>query len=335
MESFLQSKWFLIIFFTAITAVIVKDLNFGGKRISPTAEPAPSYWVAPCFAIEAVEEGEDRLELIYGRNLIANTAEYLGPAGSISPISNGMNCQNCHLNAGRKPFGNNFGAVASTYPKLRARSGTVENIEKRVNDCFERSLNGKALSSTSKEMKAIVAYLKWLGKNVPKNEKPLGSGISTLTFLDRPASPSKGEIVYFKHCQNCHGKNGEGLKKLNSKSFTYPPLWGEGSYNEGAGLFRLSRFAGFVKDNMPFDPGTNHFQPKLSDEEAWDVAAFVNTQPRPKMDLSRDWPDISGKPFDYPFGPYSDNFSETQHKFGPFDPIIKAKQQELPKVSAK
>ena len=78
MESFLQSKWFLIIFFTAITAVIVKDLNFGGKRISPTAEPAPSYWVAPCFAIEAVEEGEDRLELIYGRNLIANTAEYLG-----------------------------------------------------------------------------------------------------------------------------------------------------------------------------------------------------------------------------------------------------------------
>lgn len=335
MESFLQSKWFLIIFLTAITVVIVKDINFGGRRISAIAEPAPEHWIAPCFAIEHVEEGEDRQELIYGRNLISNTAEYLGPEGSVSRISNGMNCQNCHLNAGRKPFGNNFGAVASTYPKLRARSGTVESIEKRVNDCLERSLNGQALSSNSKEMKAIVAYLKWLGKNVPKNEKPVGSGISALPFLDRPANPSNGQIAYFKHCQRCHGKNGEGLKNLSNKSFTYPPLWGEGSYNEGAGLFRLSRFAGYVKDNMPFDGGTNHYQPRLTDEEAWDLAAFVNSQERPKMDLSGDWPDISSKPFDYPFGPYADSFSETQHKFGPFDPIIRAKQQGLPKVSAK
>jgi thiosulfate dehydrogenase len=61
----------------------------------------------------------------------------------------------------------------------------------------------------------------------------------------------------------------------------------------------------------------------LSDEEAWDVAAFVNSQPRanhPFLDL--DWPKIEKKPFDYSFRPYKDAFSKAQHKFGPFGKIV-------------
>src|SRR5258708_3287515 len=85
--------------------------------------------------------------------------------------SNGMNCQNCHLEAGTKFFGNNYSAVASTYPKLRERSGTIESIEKRVNDCIERSLNGKAIGNDSKEMRAFVAYIKWVGKDVEKKAR--------------------------------------------------------------------------------------------------------------------------------------------------------------------
>lgn len=80
---------------------------------------------------------------------------------------------------------------------------------------------------------------------------------------------------------------------------------------------------------MPFKQAT-HDMPKLSTEEAWDVAAYVNSQSRPKKDLSKDWPDISKKPFDHPFGPYADDFSESQHKYGPYKPII-AKKEKMQK----
>jgi thiosulfate dehydrogenase len=312
MEKFLQSNRFVILLFTIITIVVVKDLrNCTKTSDTPTAvsEPQEYYWVAP-----SLFDG-------YGHDLIANTSKYLGPKGSVAQITNGMNCQNCHLDAGRKPFGNNYGAVASTYPRFRARSGSMESVEKRVNDCIERSLNGTALDSNSKEMRAVVAYIKWLGKDVVKGEKPKGSGISELKFLDRAASPANGRVVYTQKCQSCHTANGEGIKDINTSGYIYPPLWGENSYNTGAGLYRISRFAGYVKDNMPFATTTDHFHPQLSDEEAWDVAAFVNSQPRPKKDLSKDWPDIAGKPVDHPFGPYKDSFSEQQHKYGPFQPI--------------
>ena len=67
--------------------------------------------------------------------------------------------------------------------------------------------------------------------------------------------------------------------------------------------------------------GATYERSQLTDEEAWDVAACINSQPRPPVDVSRDWPNIAGKPFDHPFGPYTDPFSEQQHKYGPFKPI--------------
>ena len=97
---------------------------------------------------------EDTLTL-YGHELIAHTSRYLGPQGIVARTTNGMNCQNCHYDGGTRPWGNNYGGVASTYPKKRSRSGQVESIAKRVNDCFERSLNGKALDTNSREMRAI------------------------------------------------------------------------------------------------------------------------------------------------------------------------------------
>jgi thiosulfate dehydrogenase len=191
-----------------------------------------------------------------------------------------------------------------------------------VHDCFERSLNGKPPADSSKEMQAIVAYIKWLGKDVTKEEKPGGTSIFELPLLARAADPQKGKLVYSAKCVSCHGTNGEGVPNMDRVEYQYPPLWGKNSFNSGAGLYRLSRLAGYVRMNMPYGPTFEAMQ--LTDEEAWDVAAFISTQPRPVMNISKDWPDISKKPFDHPFGPYSDKFSESQHKFGPFQPIKKA-----------
>lgn len=257
----------------------------------------------------------------YGYQLISNTAQFLGPNGTVSHGTNGMNCQNCHLEAGTKPWGNNYGAVASTYPKVRARSGKLESIEMRVNDCLQRSLNGKPIDSLSKEMRSIVAYIKWLGNEIPKGEKPKGTGIIDLPYLTRAADTIKGRKDYIISCASCHGIDGKGKTALNGISFLYPPLWGSKSYNDAAGLYRLSRFAGFIKNNMP-NP-CNYHHTKLSNESAWDIAAYVNSQPRPHKDQSLDWPDISKKPVDCPIGPYTDNRSEKQHKYGPYALTIK------------
>jgi len=149
--------------------------------------------------------------------------------------------------------------------------------------------------------------------------KPPGSGIEDLPVLSRAADPEKGLLVFTGKCISCHGADGQGKLNPDGIAYQYPPLWGEHSYNSGAGLFRLTRFAGYVKNNMPF--GATREQPQLSNEEAWDVAAYVNSKPRPAGDVSKDWPRLSGKPFDNPFGPYADAFPEKQHKYGPYAPI--------------
>ncbi|MEZ0486794.1 c-type cytochrome [Fibrella aquatica] len=281
-------------------------------------------WTPPSdWRLSRLTDEEQQLTR-YGRELVAHTANYLGPKGSVRHLSNGMNCQNCHLNAGTQPWGNNYSAVQATYPKFRERSGTVENQVKRVNDCFQRSLNGKPLDSTSREMRAILAYIKWLGVDVPRKKTPRGAGIFKVKGLDRAADPTNGLVVYTQKCQSCHQANGAGLMAEGGRSYTYPPLWGAHSYNQGAGLFRLSNLAGYVRYNMPL--GATYERPQLTDEEAWDVAAYINSQPRPAIDLSHDWPNLVGKPFDHPFGPYADPFSEKQHKYGPFQAIKKWKQ---------
>ena len=321
------ANWPLTLIVIALTIVITSELinafkSSANQSFNTTVKD--STWIPPSLLADNDLQGEEREMVIYGEDIIANTSRYFGPHGSVLQISNGMNCQNCHLNAGKKNWGNNYSAVYSTYPKFRERSGAIETIYKRVRDCFERSLNGSAPDSNSKEYRAIYAYIKWVGQNVKKNQKPVGSGIDKLPFLERAADPVKGKKIYIAQCQRCHGANGEGQLSLTKISNEYPPLWGDHSYNTGAGLFRISNFAGYIKSNMPFKIAT-HNNPTLTNEEAWDVAAFVNSQPRPKKDLSNDWPDISKKPFDHPFGPYTDGFTETEHKFGPFKPILAKK----------
>src|SRR4029079_17197918 len=123
-------------------------------KISPDEKPQ---WHAPDINLVPQTADGDTTSyafmIRYGRELIVNTSRYFGPHGTIAALTNGMNCQNCHVEAGTKAFGNSFSAVASLYPRYRERSGMIESIEFRVNDCMKRSLNGKPIDSTSKEMK--------------------------------------------------------------------------------------------------------------------------------------------------------------------------------------
>ena len=276
-------------------------------------------WQAPDWSLLPLDP-EKKL-VAYGRDLVAHTTDYFGEKGLLRPNTiNDLNCQNCHLDAGCKPFGNNYSGVAANYPKMRARSGQMESIAYRVNDCFQRSLNGAPLDTNSREMRAIVAYITWLGANVPIKAAPKGVGLVELPFLDRPADPVQGAVIYAASCARCHGQDGQGLPMPDSPR-SYPPLWGDRSYAESAGLFRLSRLAGYVKANMPF--GVSYSSPQLSDAEAWDVAAYINSQPRPAHRfLKEDWPNMAKKTFDHPFGPFVDPYSEQQHKYGPFQPIV-------------
>lgn len=308
--------------FFIIVVLIIIYLFYNARKKVVHIPASPSLgskndWVAPDTNLIPTMRNADLIR--YGKNLIVHTSRFFGPHGSIAQISNGMNCGNCHIDAGTRMWGNNFSMVASSYPLFRNRSGKIETIEMRINDCFERSLNGKKPGDNSKEMTAMIAYLKWIGKDVAKGTKIAGAGTEKLAFIGRPADSVKGKIIYVSTCAICHGKDGQGKMDTTGNEYTYPPLWGRNSYNNGAGISQLSKFAGYIKNNMPF--GITFKTTQLTNEEAWDVAAFVNSKPRPVKDLRKDWPDLSTKPIDYPFGPYKDTFSETQHKYGPYLPI--------------
>jgi thiosulfate dehydrogenase len=307
---------FVTILLTAFFATLLPSCNIASDKYSLTDSiPAAPWYGWNKYQIKP-EDSMARL----GHDLIENTSYYFGPKGKIAAITNGMECQNCHIQSGIIPWGNNFSAVVMSYPRFSGRSGKMMSISRRINDCFERSLNGMAIDTNSREMQAMIAYMHWIGDDIPRGKKPLGSGIMKLKYLDRAADPAKGKIVFMNNCQRCHGENGEGKSNQNSSGFIYPPLWGANSFNTGAGLYRISNFAGFVKNNMPFEEA-NYQHPKLTDEEAWDVAAFVNSQPRPSIKNKIDYPDISKKEIDNPVGHYIDTFSEVQQKYGPFKPI--------------
>ena len=290
---------------------------------SPVLPATIKLWTAP--DTNSIPQNDSGKLIRYGKILIHETARFLGPKGTVGHFSNGMNCQNCHLESGTRVWAGNFGSVAALYPRFSERRGGPETVYQRITDCFERSMNGRAPDSNSLEMRAMSAYIRWVGKDVGKGKKPAGTGLEPLAFLDRAADSGRGRLTYASKCQRCHGANGEGKPDSLTNGYQYPPLWGENSYNTGAGLYRLTKFAPFVKANMPF--GTNYDKEQLSVEEAWDLAAFVNSQPRPVKRFRQDWPNIVLKPVDLPDGPFADAYTSFQHKYGPFEPIARFKKE--------
>lgn len=273
---------------------------------------------SPSYSKEFLREVE------YGKELIVHTAKYLGPRGSVARVTRSrMNCQNCHLDAGKKPYGISLETAFTRYPEYRAREGVVLTLEDRINHCFERPMNGRPLPSSSRELKAIVSYFRHLSQGHRIGDPKIGDRLNDIVeFPKRAADPIKGKAVFKAQCISCHGEN--GLGKLDEKlvEFIYPPLWGPESFNAASNMHRVIKLASFVRANMPF--GATWDKPILSNEEAFDVAAFINDEklhPRPKSRW-KDYPKIYEKPIDFPSGPFADSFPDSVHKFGPFPEII-------------
>jgi thiosulfate dehydrogenase len=295
-----------------------------GLAQSSAASPKGTTWTVP--DIDKLPDDDWGRTVRYGRDLVVKTASLIGPEVSDPAhrfAGNSLNCQSCHVQAGTKEFGLPFQGVYADFPNYRARSGAVGTIEDRIQGCMVRSMNGKQLPADSAELTAMVSYLKFLSTGHPVGAPTVGRGSGKMAELSRAADPIRGHAIYAQNCAACHGEQGQGQRvgtAGDAQGYTIPPLWGSDSFNDGAGMARLGNGANFIHDNMP--DGTTWRQPALSVEESWDVAAFVESQPRPhKVQLERDFPNRLQKPVDAPYGPYADDFPPSQHKFGPFQPI--------------
>lgn len=188
-------------------------------------------------------------------------------------------------------------------------------------------MNGRPLPLESLEKKGFSAYMRWLSTGVPDGADLVGAGTLQIKEPARASDPAHGEQVYTRICAACHGPHGLGQRSKNGAGYQFPPLWGADSFNNGAGMGRLLTAAAYAMHNMPI--GTTFDAPMLTNEEAYDVAAFIVSRERPqKADLDKDFPVRLQKPIDTPYGPYADGFSLEQHKFGPFGPI-RVRVQEL------
>lgn len=284
-------------------------------------------WVVP--DVSTLSDSAVNQRVRAGRDLIVSTPSRIGPNVRDPDkryAGNNLSCSNCHLSAGTRKFGLPLFGLEHLFPQYSSRTGGPITIEDRINSCMTRSLNGRAMPNDAPEMRAIVAYIDFLSTNVAKGETLPGLGVGAMPELSRAADPRRGSSVFQRACAACHGADGLGVRHgLASSDFGYmtPPLWGADSFNDGAGMARLSGAANFVHFNMPH--GTDYTDPQLSAEDAWDVAAYMLSHPRPqKPGLAADFPDRLQKPVDTPYGPYADSFSADQHRYGPFGPIREA-----------
>lgn len=170
-------------------------------------------------------------------------------------------------------------------------------------------------------MRAMVAYMEWLGEDLPPGQEAEYNGYAPIVIPETAVDLEAGKAVYMRDCAVCHGIGGQGIPKPGS-GYLYPPLWGPDSYNDGAGMHRVLTAAEFIRGNMPFGQASRN-SPKLSDREAFDVAGYINSFERPhKAGTEADYPDKTLKPVSTPYGPWADDFSAKAHKYGPFPPII-------------
>ena len=240
----------------------------------------PTNWYAVSDVGKLAPSPENDL-IRYGRDLIVNTPRYIGK-NAVDPAmrlaGNDLACQNCHLNAGLQPFAAPFISTFATFPMMV--DDQVLTLTDRINGCMRRSMNGTDLPTEGREMEALVAYFKFVGKGTPEGVRIAGMGLRPIVSPTTPPDARRGEAVYVKLCANCHKEDGQGEPRQSpGVGYNIPPLWGDASFNAGAGMNKTAYAASYIHDNMPF--GIDYLTPVLTVQQAWDVAAYIISKPHP------------------------------------------------------
>jgi len=270
-----------------VSASQVQDIR-AELKLKPAA---PAKFETPRFA--ALLDAPNAEQLVKGMRLMTQTRALLP-----NHVGNELNCSSCHLNGGTVARGSPFVGVAAFFPSEAPRAGKVIDLADRINGCFKRSMNGKPLAKTSPEMQAMLAYTEWMQGRTKAADVVPGRGTAK---IDKGLQPNadNGKRVYGEQCAVCHGDNGQGIAQADG-SLAFPPLWGDKSFNIGAGMARTYTAAAFVKANMVMGHGQKFplGQGNLSDQDAVDVAQYFSHMPRPDFpEKVNDWPN-GGKPVD-------------------------------------
>lgn len=205
-----------------------------------------------------------------GEQIFLNTQQNARPF-----VGNTLNCVNCHLDAGRKADASPLWGAFISYPAYRSKNKHVNTFTERLQGCFKYSMDGEAPPAGHEILVALETYAYWLSTGAPVRGQVVGRGYPSVPKAAQPGDYLRGEKVYKQHCALCHGAEGQG--QYSEGKTIFPPLWGVKSFNWGAGMHDLKNAAGFIQANMPLGKGGT-----LSDQEAWDVATFMNSHERPQ-----------------------------------------------------
>ena len=276
----------VILGFCLVVSAVVALTHRPG--LAPAASPGISGPAAPPaawpdyrgdgfgFAMPAMPDGA---LVARGHQLVTRTFAFIGPEVADPTkryAGNSLACQNCHLDAGTNRTAMPLVGIVRTYPKFSSRSGKTISLIERIDECLTRSLNGRALPETSSEMQSFLAYLRFI--NEPQAEPATAAPAASL-----PPDAARGITVFEKNCTACHQADGLGARwgtAGDGRGYRFPPLWGPDSFNDGAGMDRSDRAVRFIQHNMP--RGIDSAHPALSLQESWDVAALMQSKPRPR-----------------------------------------------------
>ena len=245
----------------AVATAGTAETKAGAAMLGASFAPPPE---------SAMPDGEYGKIIRLGEQVFTNTGQY-----AAKYVDNSLNCASCHLDAGRKTDSAPMWASFIHYPAFRSKTGQVDTLAARIQGCFEYSMNGKAPPQDDDIMTALQTYAFWLAKGAPVGTPVPGSGYPKLKKPATPADYVRGEAVYAQNCALCHGSDGQGQRSGDRQVF--PPLWGPKSFNWGAGMHQLGNASGFIQANMPLGKGGS-----LSEQDAWDVAMYMNSHERPQ-----------------------------------------------------